>query len=98
MKFLIILLFPLFIYAQQQNNPIQHKVVKGETVFQIAKKYQVTPFDIYRLNPDAKDGVQENATLLIPKFDSKSTGIVHKVAPKKHFLVLLKYMMFQLQI
>ena len=90
MKFLIILLFPLFIYAQQQNNPIQHKVVKGETVFQIAKKYQVTPFDIYRLNPDAKDGVQENATLLIPKFDSKSTGIVHKVAPKETLFGIAK--------
>lgn len=44
----------------------EHKVSKGETVYQIAKTYQVTPYDIYRLNPDAKNGIEENAILLIP--------------------------------
>jgi LysM repeat protein len=31
-----------------------HKVQKGETIIQIAQKYQVTPYDIYQLNPDAQ--------------------------------------------
>ncbi|WP_320813999.1 LysM peptidoglycan-binding domain-containing protein [Flavobacterium sp.] len=54
--------------AQTSQDGIQkHTVAKGETVYQIAKQYQVTPFDIYRLNPDAKEGIQENTTLLIPK-------------------------------
>ncbi|OYX03686.1 MAG: hypothetical protein B7Z15_18215 [Rhizobiales bacterium 32-66-8] len=31
-----------------------HKVERGETITEIAKKYQVTPYDIYKLNPDAR--------------------------------------------
>ncbi|ESU22712.1 hypothetical protein FEDK69T_19720 [Flavobacterium enshiense DK69] len=44
----------------------EHKVAKGETTYSIAKKYNVAPEDIYRLNPNAKNGVNENAVLLIP--------------------------------
>ncbi len=44
-----------------------HRVKQGETVFSIAKEYKVTPFDIYRLNPDAKEGVRINSVLIIPK-------------------------------
>lgn len=76
--FIYIFLFTFAVEAQ-----IKHNVAKGETVYQIAKKYQVTPFDIYRLNPDAKNGVQENTTLLIPKAGSNTSGITHKVAPKE---------------
>ena len=73
----------LLLAVTQVNGQIKHVVAKGESVLQIAKKYQVTPFDIYRLNPDAKNGVQENATLLIPKADSNAGSIAHKVAPKE---------------
>ena len=44
-----------------------HRVKQGETVISIAKEYQVTPFDIYRLNPDAKEGIRINSVLIIPK-------------------------------
>lgn len=44
----------------------KHKVAKGETVADIAKKYKVTPYDIYRLNPDSKNGVKENSIILVP--------------------------------
>lgn len=54
----------------------KHTVEKGETVYSLAKKYQITPFDIYRLNPDAKNGIQENTVLLIPK---KNTSVVTDV-------------------
>lgn len=55
---------------------IKHTVVKGETVFQLSKKYQVTPYDIYQLNPDARSGIQENAIILIP---AKNNDTVSKV-------------------
>jgi LysM repeat protein len=29
---------------------VTHKVEKGETINQIAQKYHVTPYDIYKLN------------------------------------------------
>lgn len=39
----------------------------GETIESIAKIYRVTPFDIYALNPDAKNQLQLNSILIIPK-------------------------------
>ena len=35
-----------------------HKVKQGETIESIAKQYLVTPFDIYALNPDAKNNLE----------------------------------------
>lgn len=43
-----------------------HQVKKGETIEAIAKRYYVTPFDIFSLNPDAKKGLKPNAVLIIP--------------------------------
>ena len=67
-----VFLFSSCVAQSSQDGVQKHIVVKGETVYQIAKKYQITPFDIYRLNPDAKEGIQENTTLLIPKKVSNS--------------------------
>ena len=47
-----------------------HKVQKGETVYSISKQYSITPFDIYKLNPDAKEGIKENTVLIIPNADN----------------------------
>jgi len=49
-----------------------HKVAKGETVFSIAKQYNTTQEAIYRLNPDARDGVKVNSVLVIP-----SAEVIH---------------------
>ena len=79
----VVFLFSLiFLFALPVQSQIKHVVAKGETVFQIAKKYEVTPFDIYRLNPDAKNGVKENTTLLIPKATS-GKAVVHVVGEKE---------------
>ncbi|MFI1771416.1 LysM peptidoglycan-binding domain-containing protein [Thalassobellus citreus] len=43
-----------------------HQVKKGETIEGIAKRYYVTPFDIYSLNPDAKKELKLNTVLIIP--------------------------------
>jgi len=65
----------------------KHKVENGETMSQIAQKYNVTPYDIYQLNPDAQSGLKPNSILLIPtkrnvtKINSKV--ITHKVEPKE---------------
>jgi LysM repeat protein len=65
----------------------KHKVEKGETITQIAQKYNVTPFDIYQLNPDAQSGLKPNSVLLIPKKGgtqkSVSQAKKHKVEPKE---------------
>jgi len=46
---------------------VKHTVVAGETIQAIAQKYKVTPYDIYKLNPDSQSGIKVNSVLLIPK-------------------------------
>lgn len=58
-------------YAQQENEGVQenfstHNIAMGETVLVIAKKYKITPRDIYDYNPDAIEGVTPNGILRIP--------------------------------
>lgn len=55
-----------------------HKIEVGETIENIAKKYLVTPFDIYALNPDAKDNFTPNTVLIIPNSKVKNSPIVEE--------------------
>ena len=67
-KYLIALSFVIaFCNVSVAQNYKTHKVSPGETIQEIAKKYMVTPFDIFALNPDAKTSLQPNAILIIPK-------------------------------
>lgn len=87
---LAILVFSFNGFSQEKS--ITHKVEKGETIVQIALKYNVTPYDIYKLNPDAQSGLKPNSVLLIPKKGSAPKAITtkanskvktHKVEPKE---------------
>jgi len=82
---LAILVFSFNGFSQEKNST--HKVEKGETMAQIAKKYNVTPYDIYKLNPDAQSGLKPNSVLLIPKKGSvpkaNTPAKTHKVEPKE---------------
>ncbi len=75
-------------------------VGKGETVNQIAQKFNVTPYDIYKLNPDAQKGLKPNSVLLIPKSKGKITEQpvkpVAKQQPKTH-VVLAKETLFGIE-
>jgi LysM repeat protein len=82
---LVTLVFSLSGFSQEKA--ITHKVEKGETITQIAQKYSVTPYDIYKLNPDAQAGLKPNSVLLIPKKGTTPKvslqAKTHKVAPKE---------------
>ena len=69
-----------------------HTVTSGETVFSLAKKYNVAVDQIYSLNPEAKQGILKGEILRIPKIRKeasleKRTGeevaglLFHKVSP-----------------
>lgn len=66
---LFLLLLTQFLCAQNVN----HTVQEGETISKIAQKYKITPFDIYRLNPDAQSGVKAGMVLAIPKSTMPAT-------------------------
>ncbi len=63
-SFSFIMLFSISAMAQDYKT---HKVKKGETIESIAKTYMVTPYDIYALNPDAKNNLQPNMVIIIPE-------------------------------
>ena len=63
--FFLVLLVSLNSWAQPNKDYVKHTVKAGENVTQIAKKYKITPYDIYKLNPEAKNGINENQVLLI---------------------------------
>ncbi|PWA07098.1 LysM peptidoglycan-binding domain-containing protein [Flavobacterium laiguense] len=70
--FCFFFLTSISIFAQDKID--KYVVSKGETINQIAQKFKITPFDIYKLNPDAQSGLKPNSVLLIPKSTGKSNG------------------------
>ena len=62
------------------QNFLKHQVIKGETITQIAIKYQITPHDIYELNPDSQNGIQPNQILVIPsKLGKKNPAVTSQL-------------------
>jgi LysM repeat protein/ABC-type branched-subunit amino acid transport system substrate-binding protein len=81
MKYFSVLFCSIFLasisgFAQDKID--KYVVNKGETINQIAQKFKITPFDIYKLNPDAQNGLKPNSVLLIPKSSGKSNATVFK--------------------
>ncbi len=75
---ILVVLITCSIFGQ---NYTKHTVVKGETITTIAQKYNVTPFDIYKLNPDSQNGIQLNSIILIPKSVQKPVAKPTEVKP-----------------
>ena len=79
-----------------------HTVAPEENVYRIAQKYDITTEDIYKYNPDAKNGVQVGTKLVIPIYDgsipqkdnsasnSAVTFLSHKVEKKETLYSLSK--------
>lgn len=99
----IVWLIALVIQFSFAQNVIKHKVAKGETITQIANKYNVKPNDIYKLNPDAQKGIAENTVLVISlatknntetKKKEDATSVIfkkHEVQPKETLYSLSKF-------
>lgn len=88
MKFFkLIILFFLFLSAQTfAQKVIKHKVKSGESIYSIAKKYDVTQSEIFDLNPKLKGAILGlNAEVKIPnkKFKEKEKPSKKEVAEKK---------------
>lgn len=80
-SFFVVFLISCSLFAQDKSY-IKHTVLKGETIKQIATKYKVTPYDIYKLNPDSQSGINENNVLLIPtslQKENQSQPVVEQV-------------------
>jgi LysM repeat protein len=86
---IIILFFLISSIGFSQEKTTKHIVIQGETVTQIAKKYKVTEDAIFKLNPEAKNGLKLNSVLKIPnsttteKKVEEVTQTSHKVETKE---------------
>lgn len=50
-----------------QTSYISHRVEKGETITGLTNQYNISEAELFRLNPEIKDGLKENTILIIPK-------------------------------
>lgn len=57
--------------AAIQQQYASHTVAKGDTAYSVSKEYGISADELYRLNPEAKNGLKENTVLILP---SKSIG------------------------
>jgi peptidoglycan endopeptidase LytE len=89
MKFFITAIFLLFISLGFSQENLIHTVRKGESLYSISKKYNVSVSDLELLNPTAKKGLAVNAVLQISS--KKETEVVeHEVVAKETLFGLSK--------
>lgn len=93
--FILLLLFTFQSHIEGRNNLsdglstilmpmddyISHTVVSGETVYSLARKYETTVDEIYRLNPEAKKGIKGGQILKMPKSQKQTGGEAVQVPP-----------------
>ncbi|TVZ28031.1 ABC-type branched-subunit amino acid transport system substrate-binding protein [Gillisia sp. Hel_I_86] len=62
-----------------------HTVAAGETVYSISKKYDISQETLLKLNPEAKEGLQVNAKLVIPmSLEQSETAVKKAVSFNSH--------------
>lgn len=76
MKYLLILcfLFQMFSISAIGQEFKYHTVQKGETVYSIAKSYNISEEAIYKYNPDAREGIEVSSKLVIPISETKEVN------------------------
>lgn len=58
--------------AMAQSGAKVHVVQKNETLYRIGLKYKVTVSELYRLNPNAREGIRVGQKLILPDYVSTS--------------------------
>ncbi|MFD0965036.1 LysM peptidoglycan-binding domain-containing protein [Pseudofulvibacter geojedonensis] len=63
LAFIVLFVFG-FIANTLAQGFVEHTVKEGETVAAIVQQYEVSPYELYELNPDAKEGIVAGAVLV----------------------------------
>lgn len=67
-KIVILFLFLVgFAFSGFGQGFVEHTVQDGETINTIVRKYKVSPYELYELNPDAKEGISTGSVLVFLK-------------------------------
>ena len=89
MRFLLAAIFVFVTCLSFSQENLKHTVRKGETLYSISKKYNVTVSQLEELNPTAKNGLSINSILQISK-KNESESIEHQVVAKETLYGLSK--------
>lgn len=87
--FIFLLTCSTVLLAMQQPT-IQHTVSKGETIYSLTKRYQITEEVLYRYNPQIRSGLQANAVIEIPSvaFQQEPTSLLSiKLSEKRPYFL-----------
>ena len=74
--------------SQNEDNYFLHKVERGQTVYAIARMYNISADDIYRLNPGSEAGIRADEMIRIPQ--ESGSYIYHTIEPKETLYSLSK--------
>jgi LysM repeat protein len=80
MKFIVVLflIFHGFSFSASAQAYKYHTVAPEENVYRIAQKYNITAEAIYKLNPDARNGVNVGSKLVIPIGETSTSADITK--------------------
>ena len=79
-------LLPKQAVAIDTNKYIYHKVVKGETVYSIIKKYSIEEKKLHSYNPSITSGLKEGAYVIVGE-KKKSNNVVIHIGPSSNSTV-----------
>ena len=85
--------------GNQDGNLFYHTIERGQTVYAIATMYGVSVEDIYRLNPESKEGIRAGSTLKIPQRNAAISPA--KVKPGANYIyhtILRKETLYSLSV
>lgn len=84
MKYLFVIFFLFQFYSTSANAQSYkyHTVKKGENVYRIAQEYKISEEEIYKYNPEAKNGIQVNEKLVIPIGETSGTRVTSSTNAK----------------
>ncbi|MEG2066946.1 MAG: LysM peptidoglycan-binding domain-containing protein [Tannerellaceae bacterium] len=74
---------------EQRDDIFYHTIERGQTVYAIATMYGVSVEDIYRLNPESREGIKIGFTLKIPQREAATSSspatayAYHTIQPKE---------------
>lgn len=74
---------------EQGRDIFYHTIERGQTVYAIATMYGVSVDDIYRMNPESRDGIKAGSQLKIPQRNAASSDekagayTYHTIQPKE---------------
>lgn len=74
---------------ENQTTQVSHLVLKGETLYSIARKYNVEVSEIERINPMLSGGLKTNMSLVIPLKKSALEGDVRSLENEANRLLSL---------